>query len=847
MIWDAHKYGFGCVYWLTVAGVPVIWTEKASGKTLPAGFDDEDASLVIDDSAEVGVEQIDRERGVSVSLALTFKLLDTDIVRDWLRRWSQQASLTAQLNVGGVTATVDSTTSWPATGEIHLGLERATYTGKNATQFTGLTRAESGSLAYEHRIGTTAQIVTDRPRFWRGREVVLWATPIDASGYIGGAALTDDAVQVWKGKIDEGPDRDVDGFVFRASSLDRILDQQLATQVTGTVKDTSVKYAVKAGTKIVIKLQSLGAGAVVWDYTLEFAPFAAYAAGDLLTGDEMRTAITAAFAAAVSAAGAGAAIGDLTWFHKNDTYTAQVGLVANAGIDQILPFVVINGKDFSGDMGAQQLAWPGASMPATKISLWKSAGDPAVPYDTGWPPDLTAITVGVDEGDPHDVPASGVVWLDNGQAKWAMSYAYTSLDGLDLYLAGLQQESSAGVPKLTPKQAAGMTATVQLSFVGMLPALMLKTLESSGNGQRGTYDTGARGSGYGIDDSNIDEDSFLAATAPLNSMAGTVVADGKSFAERIGGALGLFRKAVVCRPDTDDTYWSLRLTVVDTAPYGAGWSVTIGDDDLLSHEGDPVVSVKRADAPNAVKVIRKQGDSEEAMAMYDRDRIDAVGMREVVYEVPANAKAGFKDTALAAVATHFTADQTAQAVEVRVPPWIRAEVGDIVKVELTHPSLWTWSTSPGQVGYDGPARVVGRRLNLKTSQVTLTLLLDGSVKVRSLSPSAVVVDFDNAANPTWIEVDLKYLPHFAATIAANGNFHVLHYLRTGTETDAEGYEISAAAEIGGRCRLTVAAKDGAPVLSLTDESYLTLPTTSGGDLVSYQGNFAHIDDGTQWG
>ncbi len=845
MIYDAHKYGFGCIYWITVSGVPVVWIERVTGKALPAGYTTEDASLVIDDSAEVGIEQIDRDRGTAVSLSFGFKLLDTAEARDWMRRWSDQATLTTTLTVGGAVATVDSTTGWPGAGAFYAGLERITYTGTTATTFTGCTRGTAGSLAYEHKPGTTAQIITDRPRFWRGREVVLWATPVDASGYVAGSNLTDDAVQVWRGRIEAGPDRDVDGFVFQAQSLDRVLDQPLATQVTGTVADTSVKYAAKPGTQITVSIEAYdAAGVQQWAYVLEMLPFAAYTAGDMLSADAMRELIIAAWDNAVTAAGANANLSSMRFYKDKTIYTTQVKYLADAAINKIAQFVQINGTDVT------SLKDPILSGTLTEIwiDLWKSAGDPSVPWSVAEPAGLNSLTVHVDEGDPADVPTTGMVWLGGNGVKYSFVYQYAATDGFELYLGGVIQGGYGTAPKLTPAQAVGMTATVQLVTAGSFPTLMLTTLENSGTGQRGTYDTGPRGKGYGIDDSAIDEDSFLSAAAPLGSMTGTLIADGSSFSERLGGALGLFRMAVACRPDTSATYRALKLTLVHTSPFGAGWTTTIVDADLLSHEGDPVVSVRRADSANTVKVLRKVGDSEDVLTATDRDQVDAVGSREATYMVPADDRETLFAAALPAIASHFASDQTAQAVEVRVPPWVLAEVGDIVEFVTTHPAVWTWNTSPGQVGYDGPARVVGKRMNLKTSQVTLTLLIGGGVKVRALSPAAEVQAFDVAAAPTRIDVPLKYLSHFAQSITeAGGPVKVLHYYRIGPESDIEGYTISAAAENAGLCRLTVSAITGAPVLSLASESYLTLPTVGGGDLTAYQATFAHIDDGTQWG
>lgn len=845
MIWDAHRYGFGSIYWVTISGVPVVWTERATGLSLPTGFATEDASLVIDDSADVGIEQIDRDRGVAASLALGFRLLDTTTARDWLRRWSDQATLTAQLNVAGTTVTVDSTTGWPAAGELHLGMERITYTGTTPTTFTGGTRATAGSLAYQHRPGTTAQIVTDRPRFWRGRDVVLWASPVDASGAVAGSALTDDAVQVWRGRITTGPHREVDGFAFEAEALDRVLDRELATSITGAVTDTSVKYEVKPGCTITIAIEALGAGAQVWAYVLDLTPFTALSTGDLLTADEMRDYIIDAFDDAVTAAGAGGDLGSMQWKADGPTFTCKVFVQANAGADKLNLWVSIDGVDYPAGEGP---SYPGSSLPDLWASLWQAAGDPTHPDWQGAPAGLSSLTIHVDDGDPHDVPDTGLVWLEGQGVRYPFIYGYTALDGIDLYLGGVVQGSYGAALPLTPAQAVGMQATIQLVTAGTFPEVMLTTLECSGTGVRGTYDTGARGRGYGIDDAAISETSFTGAAAPLGALSGTLVADGGSFGDRLGGALGLFRQAVVCRADTSATYRAQKLTLVQTAPYGSGWTVTIGDEDLLSHEGDPVVSVRRADSATVVEVVRKVADTEDRLVVTDRDQVDAVGRRAVTYEVPADDRQALLLAAAPAVASHFAADQTAQAVEIRVPPWILAEVGDVVRLQTTHPAIWTWDASPGEVGYDGPARVVGRRISLRSSVVTLTLLIGGGVRVQALSPAMEVQAFDVAGLPTWIDVPLIYLPHMSTALTqAGANVHLLHYYGTGVESDSEGYEVSAAAESGGLCRLTIAGLDGAPVLSLASESYLTLPTSTGGDLTTYQGEFAHIDDGTQWG
>jgi hypothetical protein len=153
--WTPTPYGYSPVYWISVAGLPVIFTERALGLTLPTDIATEDGALVIDDSAEVGVERIDRDRGIGAGLDLTVKLLDTATVRDYMRRWTLSATLTTDLAVGGATVYVDDTTGWPASGEIHIGTERITYSSKTGTTFVVDSRATAGSLANAYDVGTT--------------------------------------------------------------------------------------------------------------------------------------------------------------------------------------------------------------------------------------------------------------------------------------------------------------------------------------------------------------------------------------------------------------------------------------------------------------------------------------------------------------------------------------------------------------------------------------------------------------------------------------------------------------------------------------------------------------------
>ncbi len=46
-IWTPIKYGWSHVYWLTVEGVPYVWSQAQTSKTLPAGYAAEVPALPI--------------------------------------------------------------------------------------------------------------------------------------------------------------------------------------------------------------------------------------------------------------------------------------------------------------------------------------------------------------------------------------------------------------------------------------------------------------------------------------------------------------------------------------------------------------------------------------------------------------------------------------------------------------------------------------------------------------------------------------------------------------------------------------------------------------------------------
>jgi hypothetical protein len=131
------------------------------------------------------------------------------------RGGGDETYLAATIDGDITTATVKSAAEYASSGSIHIGAERATYSGKTSTTFTGLTRGRCAPFAADtetasrfgryHRAGVTARstgvnaIVSSGPRTWHGKWVGLWM-----HRRLGGVLDTRSQAQcVWAGTIAE--------------------------------------------------------------------------------------------------------------------------------------------------------------------------------------------------------------------------------------------------------------------------------------------------------------------------------------------------------------------------------------------------------------------------------------------------------------------------------------------------------------------------------------------------------------------------------------------------------------------------------------------------------------------
>ena len=882
-IWSPTKYGWGVVYWLRIEGVPVDWIERETTQTLPAGFS-QDASLVIDRSSEVG-QLVDRDTGLGTGFPLTFHLLDTTTVRTWLKRWAYSAELTVDATPSAATLTVSSAQNWPASGTLWLGIERITYTGTTTaggvtTSFTGCTRGTGGSLKTAHYASTHGGKCTDLPRWWRGRQVRLFASPVDPAGYMTGTALEDECEEVWRGTIDDGPARVGNLWEFNAQSLDRLLARPLVAPVVGRIVDTSAKYPIKKADEFVCDISGwtglTAAATMTWGFSVVVRPFEALTDNALLTTAEQAslfvTAWTAAVAAAVNKVGGasnGATyLGAFKFFQapadvkaggQNNTkvYTAyykgtwffSLRLLSDAGTLKVTATSKVNGKPFAAPDGGDTWTDPYAQDGWHTLSI-NSAGhllsDPvkfgAVPSSLG------GITVELDN--PADaVPTTGSLVVKGGP-----TLAYTLSD---VTTPGVAYFGGISGKAIEPGKLAGQSVEVRFSASGAFALVMRRLLVSSGTAalRNATYDMLAYGQGYSLDANGaadvaaVDIDSFgKLANGPMVDLQASVNGAGESFADLFGGICGLANRAVVSRADNGTTGGGrrVRIGMVSTESGGSDYGITITDADLLTSEGEPVALIRRRDVPNTIVVQLLQGaDEGDKYIARDAPAVAEQGAIEVTFNLPISAKT-ISDKVAQWTSSRLAASQTLQAVELQCVPWVGdVEVGDLVRLVLTHYAVWQWST--GTPGYTGQGRVLGVRRRLTDGALTVTVLIDGSTNTRSLSPAAQVSAFAGpAAAPTTIDIPQRFYTHAAKTLSeAAGNIRLDHYQPGGGAESGGGYyTISAASDTGAVCRLTVAAVGGGAVLSTAAASTLTLPATANAS--TYQAGFAHTLDGSSW-
>lgn len=848
---DTVRYGWNVVYAIEIEGVPVLWSESATGHA-PAGYTealtaDGEGALVIDRSGEVG-QLVDRETGIGVGQPLTFQLRHCPSVETYLRRYVASANLTADLTPGAGAATVDSTASFGGagtTGVLWCEKEAITYTVlPDGTTFTLTGRGAFGSLRASHSSETSARLITDLPRWWRGRQARLWAYATDPTGYV-----CSDRVEVWRGHISTGPERNGTAWQFEALSLDRRLADDVLRPASGTVVDTMLRWPVYKSDRIDLAGEApamAGGVAALYKFECQLFPFSSYVNGEMLTREQQINAIQAAWASAkTTTTNSVTGLQDLsTWLGSFSLMTAPGGIShASLGVTGLQTRTTYWSVSCNGYWSNYGMA-SNVQGPSGSLTLWVSLGQLVSGAWSSWKEELPAATgpaITLELADPDSSPASSGWLIANDQKLW---YGAT-----DQFLALCTfydlRTSPDGKAEVAP---AGWTAGTEVQITSQIgntafPSFALTLLESSGDGTRGNYDTLPSGAGYGFDGTSsaksaINEASFNSFGAPGNGLiCHTPAEETASFESICGGMLAAQQCAVVPRRDSTG---AVRLHLVDVSTLGTAFKCEVTDADLLTSSAEPVTSLSRRTVPSAVVLTPTATKDGVPFTAIDAPLVKEQGRSDLNLDLPVPAIPS--DVGLAWATSILQSSQTAQAIEIRLPPWIDVHPGDLIKLDLSHYGVWSWST--GEPGYTGTGRIVGTRMDLQSLSVVATVLIDAA-QSSSLSPAAMVVNMDDPVSPGEIFVQDRYLPHFAQTLALGGSFRLQHYI-PGDGDEAGGGEV-VVSDVqdagGGLCALTIASSTLGYDLQ-QERSYLTLPLTA--SCTTFQASFSHDGDGTRW-
>ena len=861
-VWDPLKYGWSPHYSLTIQAIPYLFTEGLDGAgvglTPPSGYTEEAAALVIDEGAAVG-QKVDRDAGLGVGFPLTWRLLDTEIVRSLIRAPALTGILQADVTATATTFSLDDVTGWIAGDKFQIGLEQVTIGVVNAgpATLTGCTRGVNGP-AYTHSAGSGASArITDLPRFWRGRLVELYANPVDPSGYAPGTALTDNAELIFRGHISAGPDRVGATWQFEALSLDRMLARPMSSSMTGTVMDTEIRTPANPDWPVLFRIEAFAAGASQWTEELIIRPFASDSYGDLVSESGVMDRITEAFEAEIATLGAPttARLESVAWRQvANGTWKgaweAGLSLDTNAAIDLVHTILLAGtGGHFLENYGG--FAGGGTVVNKPVWLGWYYTAIPTGPQGVQRPKDKA--TIRLDQADPADVPDSGAILIGDALYTYTEKAAGTGF----VYLGGLSQ--IGGAPP--PEDIVGKSAEIFRMATDTLDDLIRQMITSSGTAalRSATYDTLHRTQGYGLEEDLLDVVGVGESVgALLKATPISVSSAGESMEETICPLLALTGRALVAKPvprdaaNALDPLHSYRIALIRTGPSAGPWAAEITDAHLMDPGGTPV-EVRRIDnPPTRIKVEGKQAGKEIApIQINDLDR-EVGGPRELAFAIPMIHKAPIVALAAVWAKARFAADLSAREVDLLTAPWIDAEIGDRVKVTVTHHSMVDLVT--GAAGaFSGVGRVLGSSIELDTGLRRWTILFGGYFESLALCPSAAVQAFSTDPAPpgvgATIDVPIKYLVHWSRVLEEEGSFELTQYNPGAVElaADPNGYEFDGVEEVAGPlCRLTIRTVQGAPGVPTVGLTRLTTPKSV--DSVAYQtAHLMHDGDGSSWG
>tara|TARA_R100001510_G_scaffold14607_1_gene11929 strand:+ start:13866 stop:16385 length:2520 start_codon:yes stop_codon:yes gene_type:complete len=702
---------------------------------------------------------------------------------------------------------VDDTTGWTATHG-YIGTERVSVTVIDGTHLNLTARGLSGSRANVYSVRSpTFSHIANRPIVWRGREVTLWRILIGPDGSIIDSTLCDSSSGfqrvIWRGYVDGPPKAVTEGISLRALPLVRRLALPIGHSVGADVyqcmplEDGGIGSMDAFNEALANMPVRVPPGSVLFTWGLaqkdgsqlsgevvvkESHPDGCYTLAQLAQGMFTTQAhMGDGIFNKISGAGTGFgvnAIGAFVFFKQTNVLFAAQPVIelhfqcVDSALDLDKCFLTVpshppyfmipgvyqwehhqatGGGGYTVADGYQSITIPLNLMPI-----------PAGPF---WLP--LKQTEG-NEWNDVALPSSGFGIIEQNDSKLICEWdqKIDSFDTLDAPGVTMVRLNKIDAVKGSPNVWAGADLKYISGKIGSVKDCLLTLMQSSGAGNRGSFDTLAVGQGCGIDEDQIDEVSL--GYPGISDFEITLYAEGKtSVSDLLGGHLALRQLCFVQRLTDTDTVQagaSIRGDVVlslvsCTAPVIDSSSPTISESEMVL---EAIEAPELAEVPNAisVQVNTLLGPNDQSIDVQDVPRIQSEGPRTQSYKAPGLSMA----EALQLCASVIAQGDGQVLFQVQVASWVEVQPGDPVNLTLAHPMIYDYAT-----GTRGPASIAARCLGWSTDLYdgtqTLVLLIAGSaIGVGPLSPSVQILSKPTSTSVTVSSDDLKWLSN-GATVA----------------------------------------------------------------------------------
>lgn len=796
----SFKRGCNVIYAMQIEGIPWLFVEKipkrATATANPSDFTNYTTSkgggtvagLVLD--GEKVAQEMDRKKGIgrarSVSFRLAYSPLEGQgIIDDLFQKPSLYSDITADIDSAASSFAATAVGGGWSAGGVYLGSEYIYAAGVShsepTTTFSSLTRGSWGDK-YDHESGsfTASRQATDRPNVWRGRMVTIWECMVNPEGrsLFDQWLVGDYCRQIFKGTLDASPVPGAVGFEFTAQSLIRKLTQKMGFTSRWSVRHSVVPKESK--TETFDQETPGGKTKKIHTAPVLYVPADAYKIHfNIKLSDSTSMDIEAGIAAATtfdtlskwSASIAQDMVSQTSSkLEGGGSYQTSSGAyflfdVADAGSGVTLEpeskaqafestgpyFLEKNQESFASKTGD-------ASAPANQIVLktdWDWSGMTSHPW-------LVIYNDQAATFQDYTLPSSGyaVAEFDGVKELLKFEQATTVGDNKAIFISerGLNGGDTVNLA------ASGLGLTLATGAQGTLKEATLKLLESSGTGERGTYDTLGLGMGYGIDDEHIDEGSFETGGDGESNLGSKfadsgVVAVGDSqgsLEDALGGWYTLGLSCIVERRSGGGT---MRLSSVKHGVYEAPARdpsvVTITAADILIKGVNPVEVVE---SPNEVTVNTKSFVTGETPMVLVRSIPEMV--REGVRNWDIKAPGLAREDAYFSAQDLIALGSGQYAISLTLGPWVDLQVGDLCVLEMNS-HRGTFDFDAGTVGTTSiSARCVGLERDLVTLEQQARFLMYGHTLPASIYCPTATVTAHTGSNVT---LDTSEAAWFAAT------------------------------------------------------------------------------------